>query len=133
MNLIVVEIGDARFAFAEQQVAQIAPWSPAATGRAAIPLTTALSLSEVPCERALRVPLPEGGWVDFGVPASISQSAAEPTSLTRVPSLLRRLHAPAWVAGFFRGGGRVATVIDLRALAQSLALGPDPKRRTSAP
>jgi hypothetical protein len=128
VNLIVVQIGEACFAFAEQQVEQVAPWAPRAGS--AIPFTSALRLPVgEPCERALRVLRPQGGWMDFGIPAALSQHSVKSASLTRVPALLKRLRAPDYVAGFFRSEAQVATVIDLRRLAEEV----DPQRRAPAP
>lgn len=122
MELLTCAVGETSLALISDQVTRVRRWE-AADVVARRPLAQALGLAvDAPCARELVCASPRGE-VAFGIPSAVIQRQAEEGSIVALSQVLRRLRAPAWLAGFFLSpastGGGISLIVDLALLSQA--------------
>jgi len=128
---LTCSLGETSLALISDQVTRVRRWgaSDVAVRR---PLAEALGLSvEIACARELLCGAP-GAEVAFGIPSSVVQQKAAPGSIVAPSQVLKRLRAPAWLAGFFisptSSGGGLALIVDLTLLSTAAPLPQESSR-----
>jgi hypothetical protein len=128
---LTCSLGETALALISDQVTRVRRWG-ASEGVVRRPLAEALGLPvQVACARELLCGA-RGAEVAFGIPTSLVQQKAVPGSIVAPSQVLKRLRAPAWLAGFFispaSSGGGLALIVDLTLLSTAAPLPQDPAR-----